>query len=155
MDSPQNHIWGPALWKILHSTAEWIGTKKLHRLPQEEMRIWIGLLNSLRYSLPCPHCKKHYTSYLSSKPIVSFDKDTIRLWLFDLHQEVNQRNQKNTDITYESLSNHYGESFHYTYYLKIVMAQMMKSLQVGWSTRNDIQRSIRFFEELKRFYDFY
>jgi hypothetical protein len=68
---------------------------------------------------------------------------------------VNQRNQKNTDITFESLSNHYGGSFHYTGYLGTVIDQMMKSLRLGWSTRNDIQRSIRFFEELRRFYDFY
>lgn len=155
MDSPQNQIWGPALWMILHSSAERIGTKQLQRLPQEEMRIWIGLLNSLRYSLPCPHCKKHFTSFLSSKPILSFDRDIIRLWLFELHQEINQQNNTNNEITFEQLSDKYGSPFQYTYYTGIVINQMMKSLRVGWSTRNDIQRTIRFFEELKRFYDFF
>ena len=154
MDSPQNHIWGPALWTILHSSAERIGTKQLQRLPREEERIWMGLLNSLRYSLPCPHCKKHYTSYLFSKPILSFNRDTIRLWLFNLHQEVNQRNNKNTEITFENLSDYYGGLFNYAHYLGIVSNQMTKSLRLGWCTRNDIHRTLRFFEELKRFYDF-
>jgi hypothetical protein len=154
MDSPQNHIWGPALWTILHSSAERIGTKQLQRLPREEERIWMGLLNSLRYSLPCPHCKKHYTSYLFSKPILSFNRDTIRLWLFNLHQEVNQRNNKNNEITFENLSDYYGGLFNYAHYLGIVSNQMTKSLRLGWCTRNDIHRTLRFFEELKRFYDF-
>jgi len=154
MDSPQNHIWGPALWTILHSSAERIGTKQLQRLPREEERIWMGLLNSLRYSLPCPHCKKHYTSYLFSKPILSFNRDTIRLWLFNLHQEVNQRNNKNKEITFENLSDYYSGLFNYAHYLGIVSNQMTKSLRLGWCTRNDIHRTLRFFEELKRFYDF-
>jgi len=154
MDSPQNHIWGPALWTILHSSAERIGTKQLQRLPREEERIWMGLLNSLRYSLPCPHCKKHYTSYLFSKPILSFNRDTIRLWLFNLHQEVNQRNNKNKEITFENLSDYYGGLFNYAHYLGIVSNQMTKSLRLGWCTRNDIHRTLRFFEELKLFYDF-
>lgn len=155
MDSPQNHIWGPALWMILHSSAERIGTKQLQRLPQEEMRIWIGLLNSLRYSLPCPHCKKHFISFLSSKPILSFNRDTIRLWLFELHQQINQRNNTNNQFTFDQLSDKYSSPFEYTHYTGIVINQMMKSLRMGWSTRNDIQRTIRFFEELKRFYDFF
>ena len=154
MDSPQNHIWGPALWMILHSSAEQIGTKQLQRLPQEETRICMGLLNSLRYSLPCPHCKKHFISYLSSKPILSFNRDTIRLWLFDLHQQINQRNNKNNEITFEKLSDYYSGLFNYAHYLGIVSNQMTKSLRLGWCTRNDIHRTLRFFEELKRFYDF-
>jgi Erv1 / Alr family len=155
MESPQNQIWGPALWRILHSSAERIGTKKLQRLPQEEMRIWIGLLNSLRYSLPCPHCKKHYTSYLTSKPIITFNRDIIRVWLYELHQNVNQINNKVNEITFEQMGELYGANFEYSHYVNIVMTEMTKSLRVGWITRNDIQRTLRFFEELKRFYDFF
>jgi len=39
-------------------------------------------------------------------------------------------------------------------YMDIIMEQMKKSLQMGWSTRNDIQRTLRLLEELRRFYDF-
>lgn len=153
MDSPQNHIWGPALWMILHSSAEKIGTKPLPHLPQEESRIWIGLLNSLRYSLPCPHCKKHFTEYLSSHPIHSFTKDIIRTWLFDLHSQINQRTDKNYPISILYLPELYNNVSHFMKYMNIVMVQMKKSIQMGWSTRNDIQRTLRFLEELRRFYD--
>lgn len=156
MDTPQNHIWGPALWMILHSAAERIGSKHLHRLPQEESRIWTGLLGSLRYSLPCPHCKKHYTIYFSSVPIMSpFTKESVRSWLYELHSQVNQRTEKENHITLEQISEIYGNPFNFTHHFTIVATQMTQSLRIGWASRIDLQRTIRFLEELKRFYDFF
>jgi len=156
MDTPQNHIWGPALWMILHSTAERIGTKYLHQLPQEEIRLWTTLLNSLKYSLPCPHCKKHYTSYLATNPIMNpFTKDNIRNWLFQLHNQVNERTGKNNKFIIEQLSELYDKPFCFTDYIKIIIQQMIQSIKLGWSSRNDIQKTIRILEEMKRFYDFF
>jgi hypothetical protein len=156
MDTPQNHIWGPALWMILHSAAERIGSKHLHRLPQEESRIWIGLLGSLRYSLPCPHCKKHYTTYFSSVPIMApLTKESLRRWLYELHYQVNQRTEKENHITLEQISEIYGNPFNFTQHYTIVAKQMTQSLRMGWSSRTDLQRTLRFLEELKRFYDFF
>ena len=36
-----------------------------------------------------------------------------------------------------------------------LVEQMNRALRLGWSSRNDIQKSIRSFDELKRFYDFF
>jgi hypothetical protein len=155
MDSPQNHIWGPHLWTILHSSAERIGLPKLVRLPQEESRIWTALLASLRYSLPCPQCKKHYTDYYSSTPILSFNSNTIRSWLYTLHNQVNLRVEKPNIITIEQISEIYNKPFNFTNHNNVVIQQMQKAVRLGWSTRNDIQRTIRLFEELKRLYDFF
>jgi hypothetical protein len=155
MDSPQNHIWGPQLWMILHSSAERIGIPKLSKLPQEESRIWITLLSSLRYSLPCPQCKKHYTDYLSSKPIATVTATFIRSWLYNLHDQVNTRTGKPNTITIEQIQELYNKPFNFTQHCNIVVQEMQKAVRVGWCSRTDIQRTIRLFEELKRFYDFF
>jgi hypothetical protein len=155
MDSPQNHIWGPRLWLILHSAAERIGVNHLKRLPQEESRIWSNLLSSLRYSLPCPQCKKHYTSYYGSYPLSTFNREFIRNWLYVLHCHVNDRTEKQNTVSIDKIPEIYGQPFNFSEQFGIVSKEMVKALRMGWSSREDIQRSVRCFEELKRFYDFF
>ena len=155
MDSPQNHIWGPNLWMILHSSAERIGIPKHGRLPQEENRLWTGLLNSLQYSLPCPVCKKHFSAYITSNPITSVTREFIRNWLFSLHSEVNARTGKQNTVSIEKIPEIYSQPFNFSAHFNVFNQEMGKSLRLGWSSRNDILRTIRFFEELKRYYDFF
>lgn len=152
MEYPQNNIWGPHLWTILHSVAERIGSKSLKHLPGEEKRIWAGLLASLRYSLPCPQCKKHYLEYYSSNPIQSINE--IRLWLYNLHSQINSRNEK-TNITIDQISEIYSKPFHFTYHYAFIIEQMKRALRHKWSSRNDIQCTFRFLIELKCFYDLF
>jgi hypothetical protein len=140
---------------ILHSSTERINLPQHKKLPQEESRIWLNLLGSLRYSLPCPLCKKHYTEYYSSRPIPIFNKDVIRKWLYDLHCQINDRTNKSTTLTLEQLPEIYSKPFNFTYHFNIVITQMNLALRLGWSSRDDIQRSVRAFQELKRFYDFF
>ena len=155
MDSPQNHIWGPQLWIILHSSAERIGLPQHNRLPQEETRIWTNLLASLRYSLPCPVCKKHFTAYYTGNPITVVNRELIRNWLYNLHSQINDRTQKPNTIPIEKIPEIYSNPFNFSLHFSIIMEQMNKALRLGWATRNDVQRSARIFEELKRFYDFF
>jgi hypothetical protein len=140
---------------ILHSSAEKIGTKSLNRLPQEESRLWTNLLGSLRYSLPCPQCKKHYTTYFASTPITNVDQAFIRGWLYNLHNQVNSRTDKPNTITIEQIPEIYSKLFNFTHHYNIVVEQMNRALRVGWSKREDNQRTIRNLQELKRFYDFF
>ena len=154
MDAPQNHIWGPELWMILHSAAERIGTSHV-KLPQEELRIWTNLLSSLRYSLPCPICKKHFTAYLLSHPINPFNREFIRNWLYNIHNKVNNVTEKLNIITIEQIPEIYSKIFNFSAHFVILVEQMNRALRLGWSSRNDIQKSIRSFDELKRFYDFF
>lgn len=155
MDSPQNHIWGPNLWMILHSAAERIGSQSLRRLPNEEARIWGGLLASFRFSLPCPTCKKHYTEFFGSHPLPQIKREEIRAWLYILHCQVNDRTEKPNTITIEQIPEIYSAPFNFTRHFTVVAQQMLQSIRVGWSVRGDIERSLRFLQELKRFYDFF
>ena len=155
MEQVQNAIWGPALWMILHSSAERIGTKRLNRLPQEEIRIWTGLLSSLKFSLPCPQCKKHYTQYFNTHPLSDFSIQSMRKWLYMLHVQVNERTNKSNELTIEDIADHYSKPFQFTKYYAVVSKQMMASLRLGISSREDIQRTLRYLEEMSRFYDFF
>lgn len=155
MDSPQNHIWGPHLWKILHSSTERIGNVQYGRLQQEESRLWIGLLNSLQYSLPCPLCKKHYSSYLIRNKIVTVNREFIRNWLFNLHSEINNRNGKENNITINNIPEIYSQPFKFSTHFSVFNEQIIRALRIGWISRTDANRTIRFFEELKRYYDFF
>jgi hypothetical protein len=105
--------------------------------------------------LPCPHCKKHYTDYYSLNPITAFNKEFIRRWLYTLHCQVNLRTEKQNTITIEELPVLYSKPFHFSKHMAIVNQEMHKALRVGWAGREDIQRTLRTFEELKRFYDFF
>lgn len=155
METPQNGIWGPALWMILHSTAERIGSKQLNRLPQEEIRIWTGLLGSMKFSLPCPQCKKHYTHYFNTHPLSDFSIQSVRQWLYMLHSQVNERTCKTNDMTIEDVAEYYSKPFQFTKYYAIVAKQMTASLRFTISSREDVQRTLRYLEEMLRFYDFF
>lgn len=151
MESPKNHIWGPHLWIILHSLAE---KNVQHKNITEEQRLWSGLLSSLRWSLPCPHCKKHYSEYYLSNPLSNYVSSKIRIWLYNLHNQVNNRNETE-NIKIEQLSELYNKPFNFSYHYSFVYEQMMRSLRIGWSKHNDIQRTIRFLNEIKCFYDLF
>jgi hypothetical protein len=140
---------------ILHSCAERIGNSPVKRLPQEESRIWSGLLASLRFSLPCPQCKKHYIEYFSNNSIPTISKESLRLWIFNLHNQVNSRIEKPNIITIDKISEIYSKPFNFGYHFGIVYEHMTRALRIGWSNRDDIQRSLRLFNEMKRFYDLF
>lgn len=155
MDSPQNHIWGPNLWMILHSAAERIGLHKHRKLPHEEHRLWTGLLSSLQYSLPCPICKKHYSTYIQSNPITTVNTEFIRNWLFKIHNDINNRINKSYTISVDKIPEIYNKPFMFSSYYNIVNQEMLKSLRLNWSSRNDILRTIRLLQEIKNYYDFF
>jgi hypothetical protein len=155
MDVPQTSVWGPALWMLLHSSAERWGTKRLSRLADEETRLWLNLLQSLRFSLPCPLCKKHYQSYLSSHPFSASTKEEVRLWLYRLHQSVNERRRIIYEASMEELEQQYAIPFAFSVHATVVVQQMRLSLRRGLSHPDDIRRTIRYLEEFKRFYDFF
>ncbi len=154
LDHPQTTLWGPHLWMILHSAAERFGSLSLKRLPQEEQRIWGGLLASLRYSLPCPRCKLHYTEYGKSHPLI-IKKHELRTWLYELHNDVNRRLERPCDVALDGVEERYQVPFHFSKHCAVVQEQMARAIRRGICTREDVQRTLRFLEELKRFYDFF
>lgn len=132
-----------------------MGSRRLHRLPYEEARIWSHLLLRLSYSLPCPQCKKHYQSYLSAHPLSVYTKEVVRRWLYELHEAVNQRTEKASTMTLEGMEAVYSAPFSFSSYASVVVHQMRLAVQRGWCARDNVIATQRLLEEMRRFYDFF
>ena len=88
----------------------------------------------------------------SSNPIQSIHE--IRLWLYNLHSQINSRNEK-LDITIDQISEIYSKPFNFTYHYSFIIEQMKRALRHKWSNHKDIQCTSRFLFELKCFYDLF
>ena len=71
-------IWGPPLWRLLHTLAE------LRHTDTD----WPHLLTTLRSCLPCPDCTNHYNAWIDRHPT----NGDMKAWVLALHNDVNRRN---------------------------------------------------------------
>lgn len=90
-------VWGPSLWKILHTAAE-ATEPNAAAAPLLEKTI-----RALDGALPCPDCRKHYHTWLQTHPV----SGDLRTWLLDLHNDVNVRTGK-VPWTVDDLAAAYG-----------------------------------------------
>jgi len=97
-NAPDNEVWGPILWNLLHGIAEHAG--KGMNQPEESYSL-IQLLKLTERIIPCPTCKEHYQLWLSYHPPdmlkkLSYDKYSswVRNFFWALHNEVNRDNKK-------------------------------------------------------------
>ena len=86
-------VWGPPLWKALHTAAQCKGVKTRYSL-------WVKLFKELRTGLPCPDCSAHYNAWINAYPVrlslVPNGGIDIGKWLLNLHNDVNRRTGKPT-----------------------------------------------------------
>lgn len=157
MEGPLTNVWGPALWSILHILAERAGKKTTPVAENEEKRLWRSLLLSLRTSLPCPKCQKHYTDYLKTHSWVSVFSKTglewglgIKTWLFDLHNHVTVANGKEVTFTFDRLESTYGSATKgvITTWKHTLGEHMRRGLVLRVVIREDVLKTIRFIEEI-------
>jgi hypothetical protein len=116
---PETADWGPLFWRLLHGLAEHAGTlrvgvsKTMEVIQGDEVRTWILVLNMLQQTLPCDVCNAHYgrwladhnPSVLSGLPYPEFGP-WIRNYLWSLHNEINEGNDKPT-FPFEALGSTY------------------------------------------------
>ena len=75
-------IWGPSLWKVLHTLA----------VKAAGDASWPTVLDALRSALPCPECSYHYNAWGKRFPVTkSID---VGEWLLNLHNDVNRRTRR-------------------------------------------------------------
>jgi hypothetical protein len=81
-------IWGPPLWKVLHTAAEIADISAAEPL-------WRELVPTLHASLPCPVCAGHFRDWAAAHPLPAvLDRTVLREWWAALHNDVNRRNGK-------------------------------------------------------------
>jgi hypothetical protein len=110
-----NEIWGPLLWDILHRIAEQVGKTKPAIVQTDEVQKWIQMMKTVENSMPCALCRNHYKEWLTKHPLnalsnlrgVAF-REAARKYLWQLHENVNVRNGKNSGISLEMCPTLYG-----------------------------------------------
>lgn len=81
--NPETTVWGPPLWKILHTLAEC----------SDNSPFWHDILTAMETYIPCPTCKAHFIEYRQQTPAPA-DHQGIVDWFFILHNIVNARLNK-------------------------------------------------------------
>jgi len=80
---PETTVWGPPLWKVLHTLAEC----------SDNSPLWHDILTAMEIHIPCPTCKAHFIEYRQQNPAPA-DHQGIVDWFFILHNIVNARLNK-------------------------------------------------------------
>ena len=84
-------IWGPSMWRLLHTLAERLGKQTSLMLIQDEQRAWIHFIRSVENVIPCKRCKAHFGAWIrKNRPESAVTKDAARSWLWGIHDEVNK-----------------------------------------------------------------
>jgi hypothetical protein len=101
-----NRDWGPLLWRILHGMAEYTGKQGTALLATDEVNEMIFCLRDLEHIMPCPMCRSHYRAWRKDHPLEqiaalrgSAFREAVRLWLYNLHENVNRQRDVVSNIT--------------------------------------------------------
>jgi hypothetical protein len=88
VSSASPHVFGPIAWSFLHTVAENYDAEQPEA--QTQCSAW---LSSTAAMLPCPNCRGHLASYVAAHPTgpACESRDTLRTYLVDLHNSVNER----------------------------------------------------------------
>jgi len=98
---PETADWGPLVWTLLHGLAEKVGRQTTKLIQEDEIRLWIQLITSLKNTIPCDICSEHYGRWLISHPLSQLTlgsyantSEWIRNFFWKLHNEINEGNDK-------------------------------------------------------------
>lgn len=110
---PETAEWGPLFWNLLHSLAKLAGNQRDAILQDDETRIWIQVITSLKNTIPCDVCQDHYMRWLTDHLPSALEsmpyKDRgnwIRRYWWGLHNEINEGNEKPA-MPFEELTEKY------------------------------------------------
>ena len=84
------NVWGPPGWIFLHTV-----TFQYPENPTDlDKQKYYTFFNSLKNVLPCPNCREHYRENFENIPIRLESREDLIEWLIDIHNNVNQSNNK-------------------------------------------------------------
>lgn len=87
-------IWGRPFWEFLDAI---IATYAKDNPSDEQRDAVAGVMNGLRYVLPCPECRAHYNTFLSRHPIENAlgSRKSLIEYYFLLKQDVANSKKQN------------------------------------------------------------
>jgi hypothetical protein len=101
--------WGPAAWTFLHS----ITFNYPENPTKEHKELHKSYFESLTYLLPCDECRESYSKFIKEKGDTELNDDALKnkgsltLWLYNLHNRVNNKLGKTDNISYEDVVKKY------------------------------------------------
>ena len=112
MSSPSE--WGPGAWQLLHGIAERIGRHTKNTLIQDEITALRFTLRHFWSLLPCAKCQKHYKEWFQKMPPEWLNgpvydiQESMRLWVYTLHENVNQSREVVSGLTVDKMAEMYS-----------------------------------------------
>lgn len=83
--------WGPALWRIFHVLAANYPQDNSPSVLNKYKASARQFFYALRDLLPCPTCREHYSKLLTQSPPQLETSESMKQWVLDLHNAVNER----------------------------------------------------------------
>lgn len=96
-------VWGPIFWTTMHIVS--LGYSQTPT-PQERDAA-VQFFESLKYTIPCPICRTHYSAFLETMPVrkAVTSRNDLVFWVFTLHNAVNTKLDKPA-ITFDQFVQH-------------------------------------------------
>ena len=105
-DGMLTSVWGPSLWHSLHAISFNYPTKPT----LEQKKNYLSFFKSLKNILPCKYCRINYVNNLKVVPLTMKtmkNRETLSLWLYNLHEEINKMLGKTSNLTYAEVRERY------------------------------------------------
>lgn len=99
-------VWGPSLWHSLHTISfnYPINPTKSEKLNYKKF------IESLKYVLPCKHCRDNLKDNLRKYPLtmkVMKDRYNFSLYIYNLHERINTLLNKKSGLSYDDVRERY------------------------------------------------
>ena len=105
-DGMLTSVWGPALWHSLHTISFNYPTNP----SKQDKANYKNYFTSLQYILPCIYCRENFKENLKKLPLtnkVLKNRENLSLWLYQIHELVNNNLDKKGSISYEDVRDRY------------------------------------------------
>ena len=107
------NVWGPTGWIFLHSVTfgypmDPIKFDADNNLPEgtTEER-YRQFFEQIGFVFPCKYCRESYQEFIKEIPIQTESRASLTKWLYDIHERVNKKLDKNGGVTYEDVVKRY------------------------------------------------
>ena len=105
-DGMLTSVWGPSLWHSLHT----ISFNYPLNPTKTQQKYHKQLLESLKYTLPCRHCRDNLKYNIKLHPIttnVLKNRYNFSVYIYELHETINKLLNKKSGLSYEDVRERY------------------------------------------------
>jgi hypothetical protein len=99
-------IWGPPMWHTLHT----ISFNYPVNPTLEQKKDYLNFFRSLQHILPCKYCRDNYKKNIKKLRLnlnTMKNRESLSLWLFNLHEEINKNLGKKSGLSYKQVRDRY------------------------------------------------